>query len=305
MSSSPPEGFEARPLQAGDAAAVAELLFAFDSTHLDEVTDRVSEQDVLDWWRRHDLVHESVAAFDDRSLVAFGLLEAQEEGALELYAFVDPRRHGRGLESFLLAWAEVEAKGRFERLRAAITPRNRTAMLSLVQARGFSLVRHFYRMVVDLDTPPEQPEWPNGLTVSSMQVGEERVLYEVMEEAFAEEWGRPARSFEDWQQTVFAQESFDPSLCFLVREGGEVVAAETCSQRFGMGWIGSVGVRKPWRRRGLGRALLLQGFAELYRRGEQRIGLGVDASNPTGATRLYEAVGMRVAWQADLYEKAL
>jgi ribosomal protein S18 acetylase RimI-like enzyme len=134
---------------------------------------------------------------------------------------------------------------------------------------------------------------------------EEPLLCEVIEEAFAEEWGRPERSFEDWQQTVFAQESFDPTLSFLVREGDEVVAAESCAQRFGMGWIASIGVRKPWRRRGLGRALLLHAFAELFERGERRIGLGVDAENPTGATGLYERVGMRVAWQADTYEKAL
>ena len=108
-----------------------------------------------------------------------------------------------------------------------------------------------------------------------------------------------------WQKNVFGRTSFDSTLCFLARADREVVAAEMCSQRFGMGFVDSVGVRKPWRRRGLGRALLLQGFGELYQRGERRIGLGVDASNPTGATRLYERVGMRVAWQADTYEKAL
>jgi mycothiol synthase len=72
-----------------------------------------------------------------------------------------------------------------------------------------------------------------------------------------------------------------------------------------MGWIGSVGVLRAWRRRGLGRLLLLHGLAELYRRGERRIGLGVDASNPTGATRPYESVGMRVAWQVDSFERSL
>jgi ribosomal protein S18 acetylase RimI-like enzyme len=72
-----------------------------------------------------------------------------------------------------------------------------------------------------------------------------------------------------------------------------------------MGWIGAIGVREHWRRRGLGLALLRHGFAELYRRGEHVIGLGVDAENPTGATRLYERAGMRVAWSAALYEKRL
>ena len=141
--------------------------------------------------------------------------------------------------------------------------------------------------------------------MSTLGEGEEPLLYEVMEEAFAQEWGRPPRSFEDWQHSTFDSDFFDPTLCFLVRADDRVAAAEMCRQRFGMGFVGSIGVLGPWRRLGLGRALLLHGFAELYRRGERRIGLGVDAENPTGATRLYESVGMHVAWQADTYEKSL
>jgi ribosomal protein S18 acetylase RimI-like enzyme len=108
---------------------------------------------------------------------------------------------------------------------------------------------------------------------------------------------------EHWQQHIFGREWWDPSLVYLVREGAEVVAAEINAFRFGVGWIGTLGTRRPWRCRGLGRALLLTAFVELYRRGYRRIGLAVDAGNETGATHLYESVGMHVAWQADVYEK--
>ena len=67
----------------------------------------------------------------------------------------------------------------------------------------------------------------------------------------------------------------------------------------------TLGTLEPWRGQGLGRALLLHAFGELYRRGERRVALAVDAGNETGATHLYESVGMRVAWQADVYEKRL
>jgi ribosomal protein S18 acetylase RimI-like enzyme len=72
-----------------------------------------------------------------------------------------------------------------------------------------------------------------------------------------------------------------------------------------MGWIASVGVRPPWRRFGLGLAMLQEAFRRFYERGERVVGLGVDAENPTGATRLYERAGMSVAWQATVYEKEL
>ena len=71
------------------------------------------------------------------------------------------------------------------------------------------------------------------------------------------------------------------------------------------GFVHGIGVRSPWRRRGLGRALLLASFREFRRRGAEQAALGVDAANPTGATSLYESVGMRVLFRFDRNEKAL
>jgi hypothetical protein len=49
----------------------------------------------------------------------------------------------------------------------------------------------------------------------------------------------------------------------------------------------------------------LRTFAEFYSRGVPRVTLGVDAESPTGATKLYESVGMTVENAAVVYEKAL
>ena len=73
----------------------------------------------------------------------------------------------------------------------------------------------------------------------------------------------------------------------------------------GIGWIRTLGVRRAWRKRGLGEALLLHSFGEFYKRGTKTIGLGVDAENPTGATRLYQKAGMHVASEYVTYEKEL
>ena len=73
----------------------------------------------------------------------------------------------------------------------------------------------------------------------------------------------------------------------------------------GLGWINLLAVRPGWRRRGLGEALLRESFREFFRRGEHTVALGVDSQNPTGATRLYERVGMRVLWEAVVYRKEL
>ena len=79
---------------------------------------------------------------------------------------------------------------------------------------------------------------------------------------------------------------------FLIRDGNDVAAVRNDPERNGGGYVGALGVARPWRGKGLGRALLLRTFAEFYARGAPRVTLGVDAENPTGATKLYEGVGM-------------
>ncbi len=71
------------------------------------------------------------------------------------------------------------------------------------------------------------------------------------------------------------------------------------------GWVGEIGVRRPWRKQGLGLALLRHAFNEFYRRGKRKVGLGVDAQNLTGALRLYESAGMHVDQAYDTYEKEI
>jgi GNAT superfamily N-acetyltransferase len=97
-----------------------------------------------------------------------------------------------------------------------------------------------------------------------------------------------------------------PTLWFLVREGDEIAGViRNDPERSGGGYVGAVGVRRAWRGNGVGRVLLLRTFAEFYSRGVSRVTLGVDAESPTGATKLYEGVGMTIEMAAVVYEKAL
>jgi ribosomal protein S18 acetylase RimI-like enzyme len=112
--------------------------------------------------------------------------------------------------------------------------------------------------------------------------------------------------YERWYGLRVQSPDFDPTLWFIVRDGDEIAAvARNDPDRSGAGFVGALGVLQPWRRRGLGLALLRHTFGEFYRRGQPRIALGVDAQNPTGATRLYERAGMHVAYEAITYGKAL
>ena len=69
--------------------------------------------------------------------------------------------------------------------------------------------------------------------------------------------------------------------------------------------MGLVGVRWPWRKRGLGLALLRHAFAEYHQRGVRKVGLSVDAESITGAPRLYGRAGMRVKESYIIHRKEL
>jgi mycothiol synthase len=233
---------------------------------------------------------------------------------------VHPQHQGRGIATALLRWAE-------ERARQAIlhAPENaRVSMLSWAHAldtaahtvltrSGLNLIRNSYRMRIDMTEAPTNPIWPAGLTVRTFVPGQDEVATaECDRAAFRDHWGFVERSFEDDLQmfTHFIHApDVDPSLLFLAMDGDYVVGFALCRPRIDdepdMGWVDDLGVRREYRHRGLGLALLRHAFGEFYRRGVRKVGLGVDAYNLTGALRLYERAGMRMYRKFNTYEKEL
>jgi mycothiol synthase len=302
---SAPPGYAVRPLTQADAPQVAGLVNAFEQAYVEE-PDLLEAAEVATWWRELDLAVDSLAFLDaDDVLSAYGLVYRREEEILISDGYVHPEHRGCGLGAALVEWLEEETGHRGRRIARSSLLAGDRAAAGLFAGRGFEAVRHFYRMLVDLDSPPPAPSWPEGFEVSAFQPGDEQAIHAVIEEGFAEHWGHEAHDLAHWQTSTFGQPWWDPSLVYLVRQGDEVVAGEINAVRFGGGWIGHLATRKPWRGRGLGRALLLHAFAEFHRRGDMRISLAVDAENETGATELYESVGMRVASQWDVWEKRL
>jgi mycothiol synthase len=175
--------------------------------------------------------------------------------------------------------------------------------------RGYGLVRHFFRMLTPLDGEIEPPHWPAGIAVRTLQPGDERAVHAATEDAFADHWDFESRPYERWAKSTFENEHFDASLNFLALDGDEIAGVCLCAQHQsgepGYGWVMTLGVRPRWRRRGLGLALLRHAFATFRERGFDRVGLGVDGENTTGAVRLYERAGMHVAHRHDLFEKTL
>jgi len=91
----------------------------------------------------------------------------------------------------------------------------------------------------------------------------------------------------------------------VIWDGDEVAAFSINHMRMGIGWLHTLGVRLAWRKQGLGQALMQISFRDFFQCGVKTIGLGVDASNPTGATELYMKAGMHVVSEFVSMEKEL
>jgi len=133
-----------------------------------------------------------------------------------------------------------------------------------------------------------------------------RAIHETEADSFSDHYGYVPQPFEQWLHFRTRFFKAEPELWILAMDGDQIAGIALCSsQRPGqpdLGWISTLGVRRPWRRRGLALAILHHAFRLLAARGKLRAGLGVDSQSLTGATRLYEKAGMRVVRENLEYE---
>jgi ribosomal protein S18 acetylase RimI-like enzyme len=207
----------------------------------------------------------------------------------------------------LVDWVVGRARERGGEIVRAHTASVDGATKRLFEDRGMRVIRHFYRMRIELDTEPAEPSWADGITVRPATPDDAERVYEAHQESFEDHWEHTRIPFEEWEHWLM-REGYDASLWYLAEENAEIAGLalnrEQDGER-GVGWVSVLGVRKPWRRRGLGRALLLHTFHEFRRRGFYAAALGVDADSLTGANKLYEDAGMRVIRRSDVYELTL
>jgi mycothiol synthase len=308
-----PDGYTSRPPTRDDAPAVADLIAAADLADMGTTGTNVDE--VLADWESTDLGEEAIAVFaSDGWLAAYADLVNHEHVSVTLYGYVHPEHRGRGLGSWLLGWGEQWAGDRMhlapQTARVTIEQfavESNQGARDLLLARGYTPVRVVHVMEITLDQPLEEPIWPEGVRARPIVLDrDEFAAYEANEDAFKDHWNHPPTSFGDWLENRVV-DFRDPGLCLLAEDEGtgEIVGTCFCRVVAGSGWISSVGVRRAWRRRGLGLAMLRHTLLECQKRGARDVSLSVDSQSLTGAPRVYQQAGMRVARSYIFHQKEL
>lgn len=247
-----------------------------------------------------------------------------ESGRCWSDAIVHPDYWGQGIGTELLRLTEARC---LEWANAALTPelplllqlaasdKNARAK-RLFEAQGYHIVRTFYEMRIAFDyaretlDPLDAPPLPNGLVLRPFHWERDaRAVYEADMDAFADHWGFERDSFEEWSREHLNHPQTDFSLWLVAYAGDEI--AGICLNRaldgdhLDTAWVWVLGVRRFWRRQGLGEALLKASFTLFRERGFDGAGLMVDSSNATNAVGLYERAGMSVSKRRDVYHKML
>jgi GNAT superfamily N-acetyltransferase len=309
--------FQLRPAQPADFQAVLDLIIAHDVAVLG-FPDYTEDDLRSEWEKPHfDLSTDAwVATTATGRLVGFGEVWWRELHVRLASDFYVQPGLGDPMEQAVTDALFARAQGRIQELLAATpagTPVKLRQFLAhdreplvqrLLETNGFAVVRHFWRMEIALSAPPAAPVWPTNVTLRTFDPTQDATaVHAAVQEAFADHWEHTDQSLAEWSTLNLARGDFDPTLWFLALDGAEIAGVALCSPDPNGGWVRSLSVRRPWRRQGLGLALLQQAFQAFYARGERSVGLAVDASSLTGATRLYERAGMAVRAQFDLFEK--
>ena len=268
---------------------VEELLEEFDGVHTDPARDLVG-------------VHDA-----DR-LIACGytyLLLGDDVHRCYVMGGVHPDHRGDGAGSALLDRLLLMAEQRLDAIAddvptviRAYLPVVDPVLDTMFERRGFATVRYFddlHRAVAD---PPVAPA-PTGITITDWDHTRTDELRTVKNDAFADHWGSQPTSEHEWRQHTEGHHARPDLSVMAVTDDGTIAglllvhrhAADDAVVGARYAWIDKVATLTEHRGRGIAAALIAAAMAKMAGADIERVALGVDSANPTGAHELYRHLG--------------
>ena len=249
----------------------------------------------------------------------------QEENGPRIYGsvgFLAPAWRRKGIGSTMLHWIEnrmrtiADSHARMEAsFLQSFADSENVGLATMLEQNGYKPVRYAVEMVrPDFENIPDFP-MPAGLEVRPVFPEHHRAIWEADTEAFRDHWGYAKPTEEDYKGWLENKTIFQPDLWQIAwdKETNKVAgqvrtfinAAENEKYNRKRGYTEFISVRRPWRKRGLARALIVRSLRLQKARCMTESALGADSENISGATRVYEDCGFRVTKRSAIYRKAI
>ena len=309
-------GLQLRPLDPErDYPAVVELISATNLHDQGQDWYPTVESLAVDWAPRpgFDPLRDGIVVEGDGGIVAVGTTDWRERAgkiihSSGIWVHRDVRRLGLGRR--ILAWLEARARESLmdgsggsrdlpHFLGGGIETSN-TRSAGFAGRAGYAPIRYGFQMRRALDLPIPDVALPDGLEIRPVLPEQHRAIWAADSEAFQDHFEPRAPTEDDFHRFTADPDS-DPSLWRVAWDGDEVAGSvingiyphENEVVGIQLGWLDHVSVRRPWRGRGLAKALIARSLVVHRDRGMTVAVLGVDAENPTGALQLYEGFGFQ------------
>jgi len=237
----------------------------------------------------------------------------------EPLSYLVPEWRGKGLGSAMFAAAEARIREiaaghpkEIQKFFQAESEDTDGTRMALLEKFGYQPVRYGTSMVRDLSQPFPEAELPAGVEVRQVRPEHLGPIWEATKEAFRDHWGARDPSDEEYQR-MMEDKNCRPELWAVAWDGDQVASVihnffdEDENEAFQRrrGYTEDIITRRPWRKLGIARALLVRSMKMFKEMGMTETALGVDSQNLSGAFRLYESVGYRKVGQEILYRKPM
>jgi mycothiol synthase len=258
---------------------------------------------------------------DGRAVAESGVERVMRDGVAvyELWGNIVPDLRRRGLGRALLREnlrraterAAGEPTGQAVEIRGDAQEKE-VGHRALLDRHGFQPIRWFFGMLRPTLTDIPDTPLPDGLELRPVRADQHRAIFDAEREAFRDHWSSREQTDEDFT-FIFGRPELDTDLWVVAWDGDEIAGVvqtwiypeENATLGVARGWLEHISVRRPWRRRGLGRAITAEALRRLSAAGMTDAMLGVDAENPTGALGLYEGLGFEVHHRATAYRRSV
>ncbi len=267
--------------------------------------------DVHQDWESINPARDAWLAFDAKGVLRGYCADLPWGEGVRMTIYDDPGTENTDLYLGLLVMCEKRAANIIQDLnnpkkRGIYTHVSDTASFqkSILEEAGYRIKKYIFNMHKELSGGEPEPELPDGFSIRTAVAGQdEHAIHSLVQEAF--DWReRDSQPFDEWKNFMIHPDTFNEKLWFLAVKDGKIIGTCLCFQQSDIGWIRQLAVEKPYRKIGIGRALLQRSFKAFEGLGLPKAGLAVESVN-AHAVHFYQTAGMYKAVHLDEYVKEI